>query len=466
MSRDRIDALLWFAIPCLVFSLIPIGFASGDGVGHSLAFASGRWHLNPNHLLFEPLGAWWQTTLMALGYPREPFDALKLLSILSGSLAVGLFRLLVAPRVSASRFAANYGTAWVALSSAFLRLWISDETHMIQMPWIVLMIWAALRRRGLLLGVMTGIATLTFVSNVLFGLALVRRRFIPFAVGLAITTIPPLLLAWPRTTSFFSWLTRYGGGAVSPRAEQAYGFHGLLESTLRAGYGAACAMVDLTSRGTNPFVWGPMLAAAIVLLYALRHADREILGIVIPMSIAIAAFGIFWNDSDDQFWFQLAPIAGMLAARLRSRAIVALGACVQLWNAGDVTLHRVFYPRAERIAMVEQAANGACLVVTPGFDEAELLLQISHHVTAEKLSITDLATELSPDTGLALLRLHVEHCLASGGRVVLIDLYDTPRDRNPWKFLRLLGYERDAVERELSRYPACTRVTLRPSTSF
>jgi len=122
MLRDRIDALLWFAIPCLALSLIPIGFASNDGVGHSLAFAAGRWHLNPNHLLFEPLGAWWQRTLLALGYPREPFDALKLLSILSGSIAVGLFRLLVAPRVSTSRLEANYGTAWLALSSAFLRL--------------------------------------------------------------------------------------------------------------------------------------------------------------------------------------------------------------------------------------------------------------------------------------------------------------------------------------------------------
>lgn len=50
--------------------------------------ASGQWRLNPNHLFFEPLGAWWQSALMTLGYPRKPFDALKLLSILSGSIAV------------------------------------------------------------------------------------------------------------------------------------------------------------------------------------------------------------------------------------------------------------------------------------------------------------------------------------------------------------------------------------------
>lgn len=149
--------------------------------------ASGQWLLNPNHLLFEPLGAWWQSALMALGYPREPFDALKLLSIVSGSIAVGLFRLCVAPQVSESRFAANHATAWMAFSSAFLRLWISDETHMIQMPWLVLMLAAALRRRGLLLGVMTGIATLTFVSNVLIGIALARRRLGTFAIARALS---------------------------------------------------------------------------------------------------------------------------------------------------------------------------------------------------------------------------------------------------------------------------------------
>lgn len=75
----------------------------------------------------------------------------------------------------------------MAFSSAFLRLWISDETHMIQMPWIVLMLAAALRRRGLLLGVMTGIATLTFVSNVLIGIALARRRLGTFAIARALS---------------------------------------------------------------------------------------------------------------------------------------------------------------------------------------------------------------------------------------------------------------------------------------
>src|ERR1043165_528087 len=58
---DRIDALLWLVLPVAVLFTIPIGFVSNDGLGHSLGFASGSWRLNPNHLLFQPLGAWWQS---------------------------------------------------------------------------------------------------------------------------------------------------------------------------------------------------------------------------------------------------------------------------------------------------------------------------------------------------------------------------------------------------------------------
>jgi hypothetical protein len=118
-QTDRIDALLWFAIPCILLTIVPIGFASNDGVGHSAAFATGQWELNPNHLLFEPLGAWWQRTAMALGYPRAPFDALKLLSILSGSIAVALFRLCIAPAVTNNRFVSNHATAWMAFPRRF-----------------------------------------------------------------------------------------------------------------------------------------------------------------------------------------------------------------------------------------------------------------------------------------------------------------------------------------------------------
>ena len=178
MERAKgIDGLLWLVLPLVVLSTIPIGFVSTDGLGHSRSFASGSWRLNPNHLLFEPLGAWWQTAWTAGG--REPVDTLKLLSALSGALAVALFRWKVAPRVAGSRWAANHATAWVACSSAFIRLWVSDETHMIQLPFLVAVAWLALVYLdrpsiggSVALGVAVGLATLTFISNLIIGIAL------------------------------------------------------------------------------------------------------------------------------------------------------------------------------------------------------------------------------------------------------------------------------------------------------
>ena len=96
MTSRKIDTLLWFALPVLLLFLVPVGFVSNDGLGHSRSFADGSWGLNPNHLLFEPLGAWWQS--LWAGSQREPVDVLKLLSALCGAAAAALVRYGVAPR--------------------------------------------------------------------------------------------------------------------------------------------------------------------------------------------------------------------------------------------------------------------------------------------------------------------------------------------------------------------------------
>jgi hypothetical protein len=506
---DWNDAAVWFAISCAVLTIAPIGFASNDGLGHSLAFLSGRWQLNPNHLLFEPLGAWWQSAVMALGYPRETFDALRLLSVLSGSIALGLFRLGIAPRIAAGRFEANHATAWMAFSSAFLRLWISDETHMIQMPAVTAMLWMAhrciergTRSRFVSLGLTIGVAALTFISNVLTSAAIagalvirqLRRHRTAGAVsaatsivaGLLITVTPPLLLAWSTANSrvtFFDWITRYGGGALPARIRDAYGvgagLPGLITASVRALYGAACAMVDITSAGaalrdhSEPgiFAWGAALAllgSAAVLTFAARvafqsrtDASRAVLLIVIPATLAIILFGIFWDNSDDQFYFQLAPLAGMLVCLVpvsggaRRTSILVLSCLCLIWNVCDIAVHRIFYPRAQRIAIIENETNGACLALTPGFDEAELLLEMSHHPLAQT-SVAVIATTYPYEAGMSMLSSRIDRCLSSGQRVVFIDVFDTPRERSPWKFLRRLGYERDTVEKALGRFPIDT----------
>jgi hypothetical protein len=503
-TAGRLDALLWLVLPAVLLFTIPIGFVSNDGLGHSLGFASGDWQLNPNHLLFEPLGAWWQNAWKGSG--REPVDVLKLLSALSGALAAALFRWGVAPRVAETRWAANHATAWLAFSSAFLRLWVSDEIHMIQMPFVVAVAWLALVYferptfgRSLALGGAVGLAALTFISNLLLGIALaivlsvwhLHRREPRLAMGnaaglglgTALVAGSVLLLAWPGAPGFLDWLIRYGGGHQSPRVELAYGlvhtWKGLEESVTRALYGTASALVDLTPlaatvrdrQAPSPeAVFGAFafLAAAAALLRGLstalaepsRPANRGALLLTLSWLAAILGFGIFWNNSDDQFYFQMAPVFGVLAARMtgrRSRAatvFLLLSLAGLLWNLIDVGSHRVLYPRQERMALLEREAQGACLVVYPGFDEPELLLRMSHRTAAvEQLAIVQLAVQYPADEGMRTLRDRIETCRREGGRVVLLDLFDLSPQRNPWKFLQRLGYDHAAIARALEGLP-------------
>ncbi|HEY7213428.1 MAG TPA: hypothetical protein VIC28_02310, partial [Thermoanaerobaculia bacterium] len=407
-SADRLDALLWFVVPVLLLFTIPIGFVSNDGLGHSLDFAAGTWHLNPNHLLFEPLGAWWQNLWTRHGSGREPVDILKLLSVLTGGLAAGLFRFGVAPRLAVSRWAANHATAWLAFSSAFLRLWVSDEIHMIQMPFVVAMAWTAILYldrpsfgRALTVGLAAGLAALAFISNLVLGAAVaaalavwhVSRREPRLAVrsaagvgfGAVLIAGPILLMAWLRSQGapgFLAWITLYNGGQQQPRIHEAYGligsWKGLAESVLRAFYGTASALVDLIPTAASvrdrqapslAVIFGVVafLAASAALLYGLRAALREpsqpanrgVLLITSAWLVAILGFGFFWNNSDDQFYFQMAPAFGALAARIparRDRAgiFVALSLAGLLWNLVDVGVHRVLYPRPERMVLLEK----------------------------------------------------------------------------------------------------------------
>ncbi|HYG61191.1 MAG TPA: hypothetical protein VEL74_01310, partial [Thermoanaerobaculia bacterium] len=170
--------------------------------------------------------------------------------------------------------------------------------------------------------------------------------------------------------------------------------------------------------------------------------------------LTVLGFGLFWNNSDDQFYFQLAVAFGALAARIPRGPILALSCVGLLWNLVDVGHRHVLYPRQERIALLEKEIRGACLVVYPGFDEASMLLALSEagRETA-RLPITNLATTLPPEEGTRALADRVRGCVETGGRVVLLDLYDTPPDRNPWKFLRRLGYERSDLHAVLAGLP-------------
>jgi hypothetical protein len=482
-KRDLLDALAWLVLPVLLLSLLPIGYVSADGIGQSLSFSAGFQRWNPNHLLVEPLGVWWQGTP---GSRAEGVDRLKRLSILAGALAAGLFRFGVAGRLASSRLAANHATAWLAFSSAFSRLWVSDEIHMIQMPAVVLVALLALRyleqpslSRAMAAGASVTLAAAFFVSNLLLGPALaagvaIHKRKL-HAVGILLGTFGTIVLVfgavWIHSqtpNSFFDWLTRYGGGSQPARMEAAYGVEptlmGLAVSTARALYGSACALVDLapavaTFRDGLPvtpavvFSLLAFAAASLLMAHALRDGSESTLLLVGVWAAAVLAFGIYWNNSDDQFYFQLSVAFGALAARLPiRRGLLVLSLAALLWNVIDLGTRRIFYPRRERLELLERELESAGLIVYPGFDEIEVLLELEPP-RAPAVSITGLAVRYPVEEGMRDLSTAIEQSLSNGRPIALLDLFDTPRDRSPWKFLRRMGYDHDQVLDALRKYP-------------
>ena len=524
--RDRFDAGLWLVLCSLALLFTPVGFVSNDGLGHSRQFAAGTWTLNPNHLLFEPLGAAWQSLWAKIDPARAGVDALKLLAALAGAAAVALFRLRLAPLVAGSRGIANYATAWVALSSAFLRLWVSDEIHMIQMPLVVAAASEALRvlerptlRLGLRTGIAVGLAALCFLSNLLLGASLAlalwggaatsgrgreARRAAAGLVAAALLVCVPALLVTAFTggsSRGLTWLShgRLGEPSALARSESGYGLErtarGVAEAAIRAGYGAASAVVDLQPlaaavRDRQALSAGAVAGgiACLAALAAMATALASCLGARAPAAqrrvgwlalcwlIPVLAFGFLWSNSDDQFYFQLAPILGLLAAvsanapgaartartaiaagagesRVRRRLWIALGLAALAWNLADVGARRILYPRAERIALLTEATAGACLVVLPGFDEAELVFLLSPAARSlDHLSITGLATRWAPEKGLRRLLNRLAACKRRGQRVVFVDIFDQPLERNPWKYLRRLGYDHAELLRRLEPF--------------
>lgn len=481
-APDLLDALSWVFLSALVLLLLPIGHVSPDGIGQSTNLSAGFSRWNPNHLLVEPLGSWWMG-LVNPGSRAKAVDHLRRLSILTGSLAVGLFRFGVAKRLAGSRLAANHATAWLAFSSAFARLWVMDEVYMVQMPAVVAVAWLTLGyleqpsfSRALAAGATVTLAASFFVSNLLLGPALAlafwRKPKHAFGVliGTLVTTVLVFAVVWASSQTphgFLDWMTRYTGGNVSSRVEAAYGTIDLFESTARGLYGAACALVDLAplvaafrdSQNLNLWRTAAFVAGSWALLSALvlclrDRSDLRNRGALLLFSVwvaAVLAFGIYWNNSDDQFYLQLSVAFGALAARLplHSKAAV-LGLVALLWNVADVGHRRVFYPRQERLAQIESELGKAGLIVYPGFDEMDTLLALKQ--VAPAVSLTDYSVRYPAEEGLNNLFFTIFGTLREGRDVAVVDVVDVSPSRSPWKFLKRMGYEQTEVVEIANRF--------------
>jgi hypothetical protein len=234
----------------------------------------------------------------------------------------------------------------------------------------------------------------------------------------------------------------------------------LFTSTARALYGSACALVDLAPQvamfrdllALNLWPALAFVAGTLALLSALllclrgrsEPANRSALLVVGVWAAAVLGFGIYWNNSDDQFYVQLAVAFAALASRLPLKSKAALlGALALLFNVVDVSSRRVFYPRQERLAMIETELGDAGLILYPGFDEMAVLLALEP--VAPAISLADYSVVHPAEEGLQGLSFTILGVLREGRAVAVVDTVDVAPTRPPWKFLKRMGYDKARV---------------------
>jgi hypothetical protein len=270
---------------------------------------------------------------------------------------------------------------------------------------------------------------------------------------------------------------------VSERAAGGYGLEwsliGLLKSSARAVYGVGNVVVDGSPlvagirRGNlqswETWVRAVALLCALALLtgsvwqaaarWPMKQARHTVLfasGWLSPVIL----FGILWNNSDDQFYFQLSVLLGVLCCGVewsrRSTAMQLAGvlmAVVLSFNAFDIVENRVLYPRNERVDLLKAQVHGAGLIVFPGYDEVDHLFYFAGLGPDRRLAITSLRNEYPVSEGMEVLRDRVADVLQAGHRVDVIGIYDVPEYQQPWKSLANDGYSLNTVRQALSLFP-------------
>lgn len=511
-SLDIVDAWLWALVPALLLTAVGVGAVNGDAIRHANRFASLGWRPNPNHLLMEPVAALWYNFAGAVGWGESGVDRLKLLSFWVGGLTLALFRFLVAPAVTDERFYKNLSTAFLGGLQAYLVYWISGEPILLQMPALVVAAYALTRyfehpdeRNAAWMGAAFGLAALFFASNVVVGvftlLALVGwsmyndRSSLDFGIvrgfvggALVVGTagfVGGWLVADPGTNPLI-WISRYSGDV--PVSDHLFGIGeldpvSLVVAGARAVYGGVRAVVEVVPtveavRGETP--WGlfstgaPAVAllAGLLFVWALVRLYRSG-GRGTKLAVALAgwiggvmAFGVFYNNSDGQYFIQLTVPAAVLVAAIPQGsggssttrlAACAIAGCI-LWNVGFAYRTYIAYPRAERLDQMTREIRGGNLVVYPGADTTGRLLHLlPDTLYDQRLSLMSWTSEYAGAEGLQLLADSMRAVLATKGDIRIVAVYGDITQGQPWSVLTQRGFSQADV---LKLTEACSPVVV------
>jgi hypothetical protein len=540
LGAERLFLALGALLYLWVFATV---VPSGDGLVYAWHIDAADVWLNPNHLLMDPVGYAFCKLLWGLGLPIETLDALKLISALSTVATLLLFHAVL--------IAAGVGSRWVRLSAVvglfasrnFLTMAISEEFFMLQMPLLTAALLLLVKLElsqyakswvpAAMLGALLGIATAVTINNVLLGVVVVLWLFFSApdrhqgllrtsstAIGAVVVTLPMFVIAYAAsdTDGFIHWLVAYQGSEGEGSPGSLYGISltpaGIATSFARLALNSFTNLLSIGYLGTmmkslvfgapleiapQPlrFVLGVVLlltAVAAVLLLAwwmLRNfREQRLVRVALVWLAAYYGFNFFWDDSSDQFWFQILPPLWLLIALFAQAGLAqseltrsgsaqsglsqsganplatsavtrqsglwllfVLAPTLLLANTLQEVAPKAFQDIEAHAAQHRALLREGDLEIIPGWDDVRWIgLDGSNpRITQVNLMTTAMLPASNPGH-IATLFPAVESHLKAGGRVIIARVYDKDQDPRPWDQLRKLGWSREKLQQQFSRY--------------
>lgn len=324
---------------------------------------------NPNHLIFDPLGYGWFALIEKFGFSISALDSFEIISGITAVISLLIFHALLLQAGVKWWGARALAVGGLFASQGFLSMAISQYYFMVQMPFLLGVLYLAVRffskeKSGedcalclYGMGVLSAVAGAIMFNNVLLAVALglavgftrhdrVSWDYIRAARlwgSAAVVGFPVFIFGYVAsgsTDGFIHWLFSYQGESESSLNEL-YGIEwtwkGVAVSLARAGFNLfAASTIETAGLGTaikailfrEPLEFVPetaklLLALSLIpviagtllvlLVWGTRRIQQDrVVQFAFSWIGTYFVFNTIWSCSGDLFWFQILPVMWLL----------------------------------------------------------------------------------------------------------------------------------------------------------
>ena len=519
LNHYKIEKIVIITLAALYLFLFKTIVPNGDALYYASNVASGSVIFNPNHMLMDPIGLLASKFFLNLGFLLETMDIFKIISGLSAIISLCIFHSILV-ELKVKSILIRYCSVILLFSSRnFLSMGITEEYYMVQMPFIMLATlfsikWIQNKSHNneyfiYIIGLCLGVATAIALNNifVLFFIGIYLgfnsdlkfyRLSTTFATWVSAGTIliPLYIAAYLYSSSdldFLQWFTSYQGKSENP-TEVLYGLEftikGILISLSKLIYNLPINFIDVGGLGTilksavfsitleykpnftKIIVSMLMLLLFIILLALFIHwsfklfRQFKLVQFSLIWIFSYLVFNFYWNDSSDQFWFQILPIIWIMFLIMSgvtsysetklpqaifkektTNIFIPVLTCILLTiNSINVMYPLTFETVDDKRNEIKMLIQENDMEIFTGWDNMQWMKPDESFPEYKRLMLMELVLGTNKDNFKIehlpeLIKAHLE----KGHRVIISRLYSKDHEVRPWDNLRKAGWPRKRI---------------------